>query len=48
MRYNYDFMAQEWDIECGACGAILYAPTRGELAVSFGRHTRGAECLGGY
>jgi len=46
--FRHDYFAQEWEIECGACGAILYAPTRGELQISFTLHTRGVNCLGGW
>lgn len=46
--FRYDWLAQEWAMTCGACGATLYAPTRSEILISFKIHTHGAECLGGY
>lgn len=46
--FQYDFFAQEWSHECGACGAELYAPTKKHLEGNFWRHTHSNSCLGGW
>ena len=45
---NYNPDEGEWNTMCGACGHLLYAPTRGTLIISYKIHTHGANCLGGY
>jgi len=49
MRYmTYDFFAQEWTGECGACGFELFAPTKAAYNESRWIHTHSDQCLGGY
>lgn len=45
---NYDFFAEEWSGQCGACGFWLYAPTKSEYNYSRWIHTHSDQCLGGY
>ena len=45
---TYDFFAEEWSGECGACGSEMYAPTKSEYLISFSLHTHSKDCLGGW
>ena len=45
--YQYDFFAQEWSFKCGACGEMLYAPTKKEMWGNHWIHTH-KTCLGGW
>jgi len=46
--FQYDFFAQEWSHECGACGEELYAPTKKHLEGNFWIHTHSNNCIGGW
>ena len=51
MRYKlmeYDFFAEEWSGQCGACGFWLYAPNKEAYNESRWIHTHSDQCLGGY
>jgi hypothetical protein len=46
--FQYDFFAEEWSYECGACGEELYAPTKKHLEGNFWIHTHSNNCIGGW
>ena len=46
--FQYDFFAEEWSYECGACGKELYAPTKKHLEGNFWIHTHSNNCIGGW
>lgn len=46
--FQYDFFAEEWYYECGACGEELYAPTKKHLEGNFWIHTHSNNCIGGW
>jgi hypothetical protein len=45
---SYDFFAEEWSGNCGACYKDFYAPTKGAYTVQRQMHTHSDECLGGW
>jgi len=45
---KYDFFAEEWFGNCGACQKDLYAPTKSEYMHNKWIHTHSDDCLGGY
>jgi hypothetical protein len=45
---SYDFFAEEWSGNCGACQKDLFAPTKGEYLLQYTMHTHSKDCLGGY
>ena len=45
---TYDFYAEEWYGNCGACFTDLFAPTKSEYLLQFSKHTHSNKCLGGY
>lgn len=45
---TYSSAADEWHGNCGACGAMLYAPTKSEYILNYSIHTHSYKCLGGY
>lgn len=46
--FQYDFFAEEWSFDCGACGEKLYAPTKKHMEGNFWIHTHSDDCLGGW
>jgi hypothetical protein len=46
--FQYDFFAEEWSYECGACGQELYAPTKKHMEGNFWIHTHSSDCIGGW
>jgi len=45
---SYDFFAEEWSGNCGACKKDLFAPTKGEYLLQYTMHTHSKDCLGGW
>lgn len=45
---TYSSTADEWHGNCGACGAMLYAPTKSEYILNYSIHTHSYKCLGGW
>lgn len=48
--FQYDFYAEEWSYECGACGTAFYAPTKNDMKYIWNRHIDISrdDCLGGW
>jgi len=46
--FQYDFFAEEWSFNCGACGTDLYAPTKKHMEGNFWLHTHSNDCIGGW
>ena len=45
---KYDFFAEEWFGNCGACYKNFYVPTKYEYQLQIMYHEKSSECIGGW
>ena len=45
---TYNFFADEWIGNCGACGHEVFGMTKGHYLLEYSKHTHSKDCLGGW